>query len=129
MRSRITKLMAAVAALGLTLGLGACEGRIPEPADVDQIPDLTEEQESKIRASILETLDQATQNMSGDGLPARVTGPMLDVRNSAITVGKATGGLDKTNTIPSDMMQTVIPIDSGWPRTVYTITTTTEDQQ
>lgn len=133
MRSRITKLMAAVAALGLTLGLGACEGRIPEPqaapADVDQIPDLTEEQESKIRASILETLDQATQNMSGDGLSARVTGPMLDVRNSAITVGKATGGLDKTNTIPSDMMQTVIPIDSGWPRTVYTITTTTEDQQ
>lgn len=133
MRSRITKLMAAVAALGLTLGLGACEGRIPEPqaatADVDQIPDLTEEQESKIRASILETLDQASQNMSGDGLSARVTGPMLDVRNSAITVGKATGGLDKTNTIPSDMMQTVIPIDSGWPRTVYTITTTTEDQQ
>ena len=133
MRSRITKLMAAVAALGLTLGLGACEGRIPEPqaapADVDQIPDLTEEQESKIRASILETLDQATQNMSGDGLSARVTGPMLDVRNSAITVGKATGGLDKTNTIPSDMMQTVIPVDSGWPRTVYTITTTTEDQQ
>ena len=56
MRSRITKLLAAVAALGLTLGLGACEGRIPEPqaapADVDQIPDLTEEQESKIRASI-----------------------------------------------------------------------------
>ena len=133
MRSRITKLMAAVAALGLTLGLGACEGRIPEPqaapADVDQIPDLTEEQESKIRASILETLDQSTQNMSGDGLPARVNGPMLDVRNSAITVGKATGGLDKTNTIPSDMMQTVIPVDSGWPRTVYTITTTTEDQQ
>lgn len=133
MRSRITKLLAAVAALGLTLGLGACEGRIPEPpaapADVDQIPDLTEEQESKIRASILETLDQASQNMSGDGLSARVTGPMLDVRNSAITVGKATGGLDKTNTIPSDMMQTVIPIDSGWPRTVYTITTTTEDQQ
>lgn len=133
MRSRITKLMAAVAALGLTLGLGACEGRIPEPqaasADVDQIPDLTEEQESKIRASILETLDQATQNMSGDGLSARVTGPMLDVRNSAITVGKATGGLDKTNTIPPDMMQTVIPVDSGWPRTVYTITTTTEDQQ
>ena len=67
--------------------------------------------------------------MSGDGLSARVTGPMLDVRNSAITVGKATGGLDKTNTIPSDMMQTVIPVDSGWPRTVYTITTTTEDQQ
>lgn len=133
MRSRITKLLAAVAALGLTLGLGACEGRIPEPqaapSDVDQIPDLTEEQESKIRASILETLDQATQNMSGDGLSARVTGPMLDVRNSAITVGKATGGLDKTNTIPSDMMQTVIPVDSGWPRTVYTITTTTEDQQ
>lgn len=133
MRSRITKLLAAVAALGLTLGLGACEGRIPEPqaasADVDQIPDLTEEQESKIRASILETLDQATQNMSGDGLSARVTGPMLDVRNSAITVGKATGGLDKTNTIPPDMMQTVIPVDSGWPRTVYTITTTTEDQQ
>lgn len=133
MRSRITKLLAAVAAMGLTLGLGACEGRIPEPqaapADVDQIPDLTEEQESKIRASILETLDQASQNMSGDGLSARVTGPMLDVRNSAIAVGKATGGLDKTNTIPSDMMQTVIPVDSGWPRTVYTITTTTEDQQ
>ena len=133
MRTRMTTMLAAALAVGLTLGLGACDGQPPEPqaasAEVDQMPDLTPEQEQKIRTAVLETLDKATQDMNGEGLGARVTGPMLEVRNSAITVGKATGGLDKTNTIPTDMMQTVIPTDSGWPRTMYTITTTTEDQQ
>lgn len=133
MRSRITAVLAAIIALGMTVGLGACEGQIPDPksaaSDVDRMPDLTEEQEAKIRASILDTLDQATQNMNGDGLPVRVTGPMLDVRNSALAVARSTGSMDKTNTIPSDIMQTVIPVDSGWPRTVFTVTTTTEDQQ
>jgi len=32
-------------------------------------------------------------------------------------------------TIPKDIAQTVIPTDDGWPRSVFTITTTTEDQQ
>lgn len=32
-------------------------------------------------------------------------------------------------TIPKDIAQTVIPMDDGWPRSVFTITTTTEDQQ
>ena len=133
MRARIITIIAAALALGLTMGLGACEGRIPEPQSapeqIDQMPDLTQEQEEKIRASILETLDQATEQMNGEGLSSRVTGPMLEVRNSAITIGKAIGEMDKTHTIPSDIMQTVIPVDSGWPRTVFTITTTTEDQQ
>ena len=32
-------------------------------------------------------------------------------------------------TIPRKITQTVIPVNDGWPRTVFTITTTTDDQQ
>ena len=37
--------------------------------------------------------------------------------------------MSKYATIPKDIAQTVIPMDDGWPRSVFTITTTTEDQQ
>ena len=32
-------------------------------------------------------------------------------------------------TIPSDVTQVVIPTDNAWPRYIFTVTTTTEDQQ
>ena len=37
--------------------------------------------------------------------------------------------MSKYATIPKDIAQVVIPTDDGWPRSVFTITTTTEDQQ
>lgn len=133
MRAHARRMLAAAMALALTCGLTACEGQVPTPqsaeTSVDQLPDLTEEQEAQIRASILEVYDESSESLSTDGLDEVLTGPMLEVHTSRITVAKSTGSMDALATIPDDIEQTVIPTDSGWPRTVYSITTTTEDQQ
>ena len=130
------RMMAKLAAVALSAGmiatLGACEGAVPTPQSVDasqRTPDLTVEQEQRIRSGILDVIDAANEAKSVDGLAARLTGPQLEVRTSEITIAQATGQLDAKAAIPRDMTQTVIPVDDGWPRTAYTITTTTEDQQ
>ncbi|MBT1181710.1 hypothetical protein JS531_07015 [Bifidobacterium sp. CP2] len=128
----MTKAVAVMLSAGMLVALAGCEGQVPRPSAVssaEQTPDLTQAQEKKIRGSILEVIDAANQSKSTDGLDARLTGPQLDVRSSEIAIAQATGNLDAKATIPSDITQTVIPVDDGWPRTVYSITTTTEDQQ
>ena len=59
----------------------------------------------------------------------RYGGPQLDIRISQTTINQRGGGMSEYATIPKDIAQTVIPTDDGWPRSVFTITTTTEDQQ
>ncbi|NEG55314.1 hypothetical protein GFD21_05935 [Bifidobacterium sp. SMA15] len=116
----------------MLVSLAACEGQVPKTStadSADRTPDLTVAQEKKIRGSILDVIDAANQSKSTDGLAARLTGPQLEVRSSEIAIAQATGNLDAKATIPRKMTQTVIPVNDGWPRTVYTITTTTEDQQ
>ena len=56
-------------------------------------------------------------------------GPQLDIRISQTTINQRGGGMSEYATIPKDIAQTVIPTDDKWPRSVFTITTTTEDQQ
>ena len=58
-----------------------------------------------------------------------MSGPELEIRTSELQVAQKTGKLDPKTTIPTDITQTVIPTDNGWPRSVFSITTTTEDQQ
>lgn len=128
----VTKALAVVLSAGMLVSLAACEGQVPKASPAGsstRTPDLTSKQEARIRKSILDVLEAADNAKSADGLAARVTGPELEIRSSQLAVAAATGSLDKLATIPRDMTQTVIPTDDGWPRTVYTITTTTDDQQ
>ena len=131
---RCTTLAAAVLAIALMSGLTGCEGRVPSVTATDgdaaaAVPDLTAAQEKKIRRTILDVIKQADDAKDASGLSQRLTGPGLAVRTSQITVAQKTGQMDNKATIPDKIVQTVIPVDSGWPRTVFTITTTTDDQQ
>ena len=133
--------VAAVAALALSLallpGLSACEGQVPqarrtEPqstATTAPAPNLTPAQEARIRKNIGAVLDQANEAKDPAGLDQRVSGPQLEIRTSELTIARATGQLDPKTTIPTTIAQTVIPGDPGWPRSVFSITTTTQDQQ
>ena len=56
-------------------------------------------------------------------------GPQLEIRTSQATIAQKSGSMSKYAIIPKDIAQVVIPTDDGWPRSVFTITTTTEDQQ
>lgn len=127
---RIAAALLAVASMG---ALTACEGPVPQLSEQStasaKTPDLTVDQEAKIRANILNAIKQADDARDPGLLASSVTGPALAVRTSQINIAKATNALTKNATIPSQIEQTVIPTDSGWPRTVYSITTTTEDRQ
>ena len=120
------------ACVALVVPLTACEGQLPTPAadtSTKVAPDLTEAQEKKIRLKILKTIDEADQAKNPDGYATVMGGPQLDIRISQTTINQRGGGMSKYATIPKDIAQTVIPTDDGWPRSVFTITTTTEDQQ
>lgn len=130
MGKKIIALAASVVLLG---SLAACEGQVPT-VNVSQTgaaaqPNLTEAQEKRIRNAILDTIDQANTAKSADGLDARMTGPQLEIHRSRLAVYAGTGAMDQYATLPRDIAQTVIPTNAGWPRSVFTITTTTEDQQ
>lgn len=133
MRKRSSAIIAAVLAAGLSIGLCGCEGQLPTPVQTSSTnqtsPVLTAKQEKKIRTGILSTLNQCNQNLDVATLGSILEGPELDIRTSELNVARATGNLDRKTTIPTDLAQTVISTDSGWPRTVFSITTTTEDQQ
>ncbi|OZG63000.1 hypothetical protein BLEM_0265 [Bifidobacterium lemurum] len=131
--TRLSKVCAAATiVVAMTASLCACEGRVPTvsaPSSDSVSPDLTESQEQEIRTRILETLEAANEARSTDGLDQILSGPELQIRTSEILVAQTTGSLRKEATIPTDISQTVIPTNDGWPRSVFTITTTTEDQQ
>lgn len=132
MMRRGMRAVAAVLTLTLMVGLSACQGQVPvvqSNTSSSQAPDLTKAQEKTIRKEILAVVNKANDTKNTDGLDQRMTGPALAIRTSELAIAKATGKLDAKTDIPSDMTQTVIPTNSGWPRLVYTITTTTQDQQ
>ncbi|WEV65592.1 hypothetical protein [Bifidobacterium sp. ESL0764] len=130
---KLLKTLTAVALAAATLvGAAACGEKTPQPQGAEsstQTPDITEAQEKAIRKSILDVLDASDNAKKPDGLSARVTGPAQQVRTSELSIAQATGALDPKATIPKDIAQTIIPTQSGWPRSVFSITTTTKDQQ
>lgn len=139
MNRAITATVSAICAFGMACTLGACEGQLPQPntasststksSKTDDSVNLTEAQEKAIRGKILDALNQANESKSSEGLDQWLSGPMLQIRSSELQIANATGALDAKTTIPSDIVQTVIPTNARWPRSVITITTTTEDQQ
>ena len=90
---------------------------------------VTEDQEKTIRSRILEVVNEATANHDASQLASRVTGPELDVRTSEIAVYTATGNASDITELPADASQVNLPITTTWPRSIFTFTTTTSDQQ
>ena len=134
MNKRITTALAATMVCALTLGLAGCEGQVPQtvaPSVKDnEIIDVTVAQEKQIRGKILDVLNQANEAKSADGLAARVSGSQLKIRTAQLNIAQYTQqDVTPLATIPSDVTQVVIPTDNAWPRYIFTVTTTTEDQQ
>lgn len=133
MRGLAKKLLACCLSVAALMGMSACEGQVPKVARSSappvQQPDLTPKQEEAVRAKIGQVLDKANGSKDPSGLEERVTGPQLQIRSSELAIAKVTGQLNPKTTIPDKIAQTVIPGESGWPRSVFAVTTTTEDLQ
>ncbi|MCI1984721.1 MAG: hypothetical protein LKJ47_08175 [Bifidobacteriaceae bacterium] len=128
----MTRAAAAVLGASMIFGLSACDTPVPTPdqkSSTQTSPNITQAQEKKIESEILSTLTAADAAKSAKGLSSRVEGPELAIRTSQLQVVKSTGKADSKMEIPKNIRQTVLPIATGWPRSVYTITTTTADQQ
>ena len=127
-----TTLAVALCTLSLAM-LAGCEGSIPlvrgQSTSSTAGPDISSAHEQSIRTRVLSAVQKATDSKTTDGLDQRMSGPALAVRTSQINIGQITGTVDAHAIIPTDVSQTIIPTQSGWPRSVFTITTTTQDQQ
>lgn len=125
--------LAAALSASLVFGLAACDTFVPQPEDssssTQTSPSVSEAQEKKIESNILSVITTADEEKDPAKLSERMEGPALAVRTSQLQVVKATGTADDKMTIPKEIRQTVLPLTSGWPRYIYTITATTEDQQ
>ncbi|MCI1935136.1 MAG: hypothetical protein LKJ44_06815 [Bifidobacteriaceae bacterium] len=118
----------------LVVGLSGCDTFVPQPetdstSSEQATPSVTEAQEKKIESNILSVIEAADKAEDTKKLSERVEGPALQVRTSQLKIVKETGTKDAKMTIPKDIRQTVLPVTTGWPRFIYTITSTTEDQQ
>lgn len=132
----LTRVAAAVVGVGMIFGLSACDTPVPQTdqkvsgsQSSTSVPNITEAQEKKIETRILESLSAADKAKSAENLSDTVEGPELAIRTSQLKVVKSTGKADSKMEIPRSIRQTVLPVATGWPRSVYTITTTTQDQQ
>lgn len=132
-RRLTTAISAACACFALIIPLSACEGTLPSPAvatgEASASPDLTVEQEKEIRADLLSIINECNDQKNPEKLSQAMSGPELQIRTSELKVAQKTGSLDPKTDIPDDITQTVIPNDTGWPRSIFSITTTTDDQQ
>ncbi|RSX55495.1 hypothetical protein D2E26_0058 [Bifidobacterium dolichotidis] len=128
----VKRLIAATAVLVMGVSLAACEGELPkvsQDTNAEAIPDLTTDQEKAIREKLLADIQKCNDEKNPANLGQAMTGPELQIRQSELQIASKTNELDPKTKIPTDITQTVVPTDNGWPRSVFTITTTTDDQQ
>lgn len=127
---RFPKIITACLSVATVASLAAC-GSIPEPkkSDLSQTSVVTLTQEEKIRSRVIKDVVSADANQDVDALAKYAEGPELAVRTAQLTIAKATKKLDPAATIPTGYQQLVVPVESRWPRSLYTITSPTEDRQ
>jgi hypothetical protein len=130
MNRRTTRGLAVASAVVVSSTLLAgCADELPQPVPGEAFsgPVLTEEQDTQVFAAVADTVEKADKDLRGKDLKPRVTGPAYEVRTSQLSVAKTRDNAEFVTEIPSESQQMVIPTTEGWPRTSYSITTSTED--
>ncbi|MFC7880193.1 hypothetical protein [Isoptericola sp. NPDC057391] len=130
MNRRTTRGLAAASALVVsTTLLAGCADELPQPQPGEAFsgPVLTEEQDTQVFTAVADTVAKADKALKGSALKPRVTGPAYEVRTSQLAVAKKRDNAEFVTDIPSESQQMIIPTTEGWPRTSFSITTSTED--
>ncbi|MEL7977050.1 hypothetical protein AAG589_14395 [Isoptericola sp. F-RaC21] len=130
MNRRTTRGLAVASAVVVsTTLLAGCADELPQPVPGEAFsgPVLTEEQDTQVFTAVADTVAKADKALKGAALKPRVTGPAYEVRASQLSVAKKRDNAEFVTDIPSESQQMIIPTTEGWPRTSYSITTSTED--
>ena len=131
MKIRQTMKRASAFVLGmLTIAsLAACTPSPKASEDPSDSPVVTTDQENRIRQEIIKTISKADSDRDVNALKARMEGPALQVRTSQLTIAQKNNKLDSSATIPDSLSQSVVSTSASWSRTLYAITTVTDQQQ
>lgn len=130
MNRRTTRGLAVASALVVsTTLLAGCADELPQPQPGEAFsgPVLTEEQDTQVFTAVADTVAKADKALKGKDLKSRVTGPAYEVRASQLSVAKKRDNAEFVTDIPSESQQMIIPTTEGWPRTSFSITSSTED--
>ena len=130
MNRRTTRGLAVASALVVSSTLLAgCADELPQPQAGEAFsgPVLTEEQDTQVFTAVADTVAKADKALKSDALKPRVSGPAYEVRKSQLAVAKKRDNAEFVTDIPSESQQMIIPTTEGWPRTSFSITSSTED--
>ena len=130
MNRRTTRGLAVASALVVSSTLLAgCADELPQPQAGEAFtgPVLTKEQDTQVFTAVADTVAKADKELKSSALKPRVTGPAYEVRKSQLAVAKKRDNAEFVTDIPSESQQMIIPTTEGWPRTSFSITTSTED--
>ncbi|WP_018143252.1 hypothetical protein [Alloscardovia criceti] len=129
LRQKATRLGAAAVSILAAISLSACMPTPKTSQSSAAVPVVTTEQEQTIRTKILAAINTADQNRDTQALEASMSGPALQVRQSQLTIAQKNNKLDSSATIPDTLSQSVVSTSQTWPRTLFAITTVTDQQQ
>ncbi|HJF17578.1 MAG TPA: hypothetical protein K8U78_00115 [Aeriscardovia aeriphila] len=127
--------LTSVIALASMMSLAGCGQMSPSTTttqvstDVVSKPAVSLSKAKQIEKAIFDAIAAADEKKDPALLSPRVTGPELAIRTSQLNIEKQTNTNDAKMVIPHTIRQRVLPIATGWPRAIVTITTTTDDQQ
>lgn len=126
MTARARRGVRAASALGLVLALGACATPPPEPQPepVPAVapPALTVAQSTGVLEDLGAVLAAGDATFDATGLPARLTGPALDVRRLEYARATSSGGTRLPTALPTAAQAIVVPDTTEWPRTQLVVT-------
>ncbi|WP_454051390.1 hypothetical protein [Cellulomonas sp. Marseille-Q8402] len=122
----------AVATVAL-LGLAACANPVPQPtpdaAPAVPPPALTVAQSTSVLDQVGEVLATGDAALDAAGLPARLSGPALDIRTAEYVRATATNGERPPVSLPMTAQTTIVPDTDTWPRTQMVVTEQPADLQ
>ena len=129
MKSRVKWGVALAVAVAVFAGCAAEPLPVPNFAVESLMPVLTEAQTLAILSDVTDVLDNASAQRDPALLATRLEGPALDVRTSQLKVAAIRDDNDLITVIPDTFQQLIVPISDEWPRTLWAITTVTEQLQ
>lgn len=123
-RTRRAWALASTAALALTLGACATPPPEPQPEAVPAVPPpaLTVAQSTGVLEDVGAVLAAGDASFDPAGLPARLTGPALEVRKLEYARATSTGGTRLPTALPTGAQAIVVPETTEWPRTQLVVT-------
>ena len=131
-KSIAKSLMASATCVVCLMSVSACGDLVPQPKEVaasTSAPSFTLAQAQRVESRLDAAIAASDAQRDPAPLAQYVDGPEYQIRASQLQVLRATNQVNQKMEIPTSNRQVVLPLTTGWPRTVLVVTQATQDQQ